>query len=146
MITDKIDAYLNKKKTKYIKEDIDSLDVTESVIELVNSLDINTLDEWQIEMRDKILAIIDDRVESMETTTEGEDFSELGLGADPYEEEFSEIQDPESAEPFEMSAEKAYADYTIWDKTLGEGKKKPATKKKSTKKPEKNINKSNKKK
>jgi hypothetical protein len=120
MITDKIDAYLNKKKTKLIKEDIDSLDVTESVIELVSSLDINTLDDWQLEMRDKILAVIDDRVENMDAN----------LGEQPVDPDFSgDTQDPESTEPFEMSTEKVYADYTIWDKTLGEGKKKPATKK-----------------
>ncbi len=148
MITDKIDEYLNRKKSKYIKEDIDSLDVTDSVIRLIESLSDEQLDDEQLELKDRILELLDRSIENMEepaVEASSESFSELGLGADPFEEEFSEIQDPESTEPFEMGTEKVYADHTIWTKKLSEGKKKPVTTKKSAKKPEKNINKSKKK-
>ena len=151
MITDKIDAYLSKKKAKLIKEDIDSVDVTDSVLELIESLDPSTLDSWQLEMRDKILGLIDTNVLATdepllpeEDTGSELNFSELGLNSDPYEEEFSEIQDPSTGEQI-YDPSKFYDSQTVWTKKLSEGKKKPATKKKSTKKPEKDINKSKKK-
>ncbi len=144
MITDKIDEYLNrKKKPNLIKEDIDSVDVTDDIIRLIESLDDTVLDDEQIELKDKILSLLDKVIE--DNTSPDAHLGEQPVDPDEVlDNGYSD--DPETDNPFEMSADKYYEDQTQWVKGLSEGKKKVAGKKKnSVKKPEKVINKNKKK-
>lgn len=146
MILDKIDEYLNRQKKSLIKEDIDSLDVTDDVIRLIESLSDQQLDAEQLELKDKILALLDRSIENLEAGGI-DDFSDE-VPEDTFEDFETGMQDPDTIEPIMYDPDKFYDDQTIWDKGLSEGgkKKSASSKKKPAKNQEKNINKSNKKK
>jgi len=139
MILEKIDEYLSKKEKKIIKEDIDSLDITDDIIKLIDSLDDSLLNDEQIKLKNKILL-------SLDISINDEIPPEPVLDDNFIENYIDNLQDPETEEPFEIPDDKYYEDKTEWVKKLSEGKKKPVTKKKnSVKKPEKDINKNKKK-
>lgn len=130
MLLDRIDEFLNSPIKKILKEDIDTVVITDAVIELVNTLDDGLLNDRQIELKYLILDTIDAADEPVPEEI------------DPIEDEDS-LDDPDTTEPFELPADEYYEDQTIWKKGLSEGKKKSSGKqvKKTVKKQEKNINK-----
>ncbi|HRS26531.1 MAG TPA: hypothetical protein P5140_08335 [Methanofastidiosum sp.] len=153
MIIEKIDEYLkSKEKKELIKEDIDSLDLTDDIITLINSLDDSVLDDRQIALKNKILSsindeIIDDDLDDDEVIDDSPDFpADAGMNVDPYTDDFDEIEDPGSEEPEELPADKYYEDKTEWIKSLSEGKKPSGKKKNKSNSSSKNINNNKKKK